>query len=65
MDGELPKAEAPKSIVTIDSGGRVSGDLTLWKDFTSEVCICEYFGIRRSAESEVNQESLMFCGRVV
>ena len=37
MDGELPKAEASKSIMTIDSGGHVSGDIALRKDCTSEV----------------------------
>jgi hypothetical protein len=51
---ELPKVEASEFIVTVSSGGRVSGDLTLQKDFTSEVCVCEYFGIRRSIESRSN-----------
>jgi hypothetical protein len=31
-------------ILTVDSGGRVSRDLTLWKDCTPEVCVGEYFG---------------------
>jgi hypothetical protein len=64
VDGELPKAEAPESIMTVDSGGHVSGDLTLWKDCTSEVCVCEYFGIFRSAKSRSKSKPLMFCGCV-
>jgi hypothetical protein len=56
---ELPKVEASEFIVIVGSGGRVSGDMTLQKDFTSEVCVCEYFGIRRSTESRSN------CGALI
>jgi hypothetical protein len=38
------KAEAPEFIVTVSSGGRVSGDMILWKDFTLDICVCEDSG---------------------
>jgi hypothetical protein len=40
---ELPKAEVSEFILTVDSRGCVSEDLTLWEDFTLEVCVGEYF----------------------
>jgi hypothetical protein len=50
---ELPKAEVSEFILTVDSRGCVSEDLTLWEDYTPEVCVGEHVEIPEARSPEV------------